>query len=45
MVKHYIPEVTEVEAVHDENSGVDPYYSSTTPTRNPNNIIPTEEVK
>ena len=45
MVKHYIPEVTEVEAVHDENSGVDPYYSSTTPARNPNNIISTEEVK
>ena len=27
MVKHYIPEVVSVEAIHDENSGVAPYYS------------------
>jgi len=26
MMKHYIPEVTSVEAVHDENSDVEPYY-------------------
>jgi len=26
MVKHYVPEVTEVDAIHDENSGVEPYY-------------------
>lgn len=26
MVKHYIPEITSVDAVHDENSGVEPYY-------------------
>ena len=26
MVKHFIPEITSVDAVHDENSGVEPYY-------------------
>lgn len=26
MVKHYIPEVTSIDAVHDENSDVEPYY-------------------
>jgi Fe-S cluster biogenesis protein NfuA len=26
MVKHYIPEVETVDATHDANSGVDPYY-------------------
>ena len=41
MVKHYIPEVTTVEAVHDENSGVDPYYSSNDTIQ----TIPTEEIK
>lgn len=26
MVKHYVPEVTDVEAIHDQNSTVEPYY-------------------
>ena len=30
MVKHYVPEVTEVDAIHDENSGVEPYYKENT---------------
>ena len=30
MVKHYVPEVTEVNAIHDENSGVEPYYKENT---------------
>ena len=38
MVKHYIPEVTEVDAVHDQNSGVEPYYKDET------NVINTKEV-
>ena len=38
MVKHYIPEVTTVEAIHDENSGVDPYY------KDPTNVINTKEI-
>lgn len=27
MVKNFIPEITSVDAVHDQNSGVSPYYS------------------
>lgn len=38
MVKHYVPEVTEVDAIHDENSGVDPYYKETP------DVINTKEV-
>ena len=30
MVKHYVPEVIEVDAIHDENSGVEPYYKENT---------------
>jgi NFU1 iron-sulfur cluster scaffold homolog, mitochondrial len=41
MVKHYIPEVLTVEAVHASNSGVDPYYSSNDTTQ----PIPTKEIK
>lgn len=26
MVKHFVPEVSSVEAIHDENSTVEPYY-------------------
>jgi Fe-S cluster biogenesis protein NfuA len=38
MVKHYLPEVTTVEAIHDENSGVDPYY------KDPTNVTNTKKV-
>lgn len=38
MVKHYVPEVTEVDAIHDENSGVEPYYKETP------DVIKTKEI-
>jgi len=38
MVKHYIPEITSVEAIHDENSEVEPYY------KDPDNVINTKEI-
>ena len=38
MVKHYVPEVTEVDAIHDENSGVEPYYKETS------DVINTKEI-
>ena len=38
MVKHYVPEVTSVEAIHDENSEVEPYY------KDPDNVINTKEI-
>jgi Fe-S cluster biogenesis protein NfuA len=38
IVKHYLPEVTSVEAIHDENSSVEPYYKDT------QNVINTKEI-
>ena len=38
MIKHYIPEVLTVDAVHDQNSGVEPYYKDDT------NVINIKEV-
>jgi len=38
MVKHYVSEVTEVDAIHDENSGVEPYYKEAP------NVINTKQI-
>jgi Fe-S cluster biogenesis protein NfuA len=49
MVKHYIPEVQTVEAVHDTDSGVAPYFVNDDPFRQEawekENIIPVKEIK
>lgn len=43
MIKHYVPEVVSVDAVHDANSDVTPYYSTPSQEEN-NNVINIKKV-